>query len=89
MARATADGSGSEVAPEKAERELLDLVATRLSVVLYRGRLSQDGLQLDFVSQDAERLIGSAAQQLCNRKDPFFEAIHPTDDGKWWISWGS
>ena len=79
MVRATADSPRSSDLPDGAERELLDLVAARLSVALYRGRLKQGHLHLDFISQAAERLTGCRAEDLCGPADVIGRLVHADD----------
>ncbi|NIA71795.1 PAS domain S-box protein [Pelagibius litoralis] len=79
MARATPESPLAFDLPGGAERQLLDLVAARLSVVLYRGQLAKGKLNLDFVSPGAEQQIGKSAEQLCGRENALAELIHPDD----------
>ena len=79
MARARPESPRSVDLPDRAEQRLLDLVAARLPVVLYHGRITGSRLVLDFVSPAAEQRIGRSPEDLCGRDDPISALLHPDD----------
>lgn len=79
MARAKPDRSRSHTLPAEAEGQLLEMMASRLSVVLYRGRLEAGALSFDYVSPGSEELIGKTPAELSCAPNPLPALLHPED----------
>lgn len=79
MVREKADSHRAPDLPSGAEHQLLDLVASRLSIALYRGRLVERQLHVDYLSPQIESLTGRDAAALGGKADPFIDLIHPDD----------
>ena len=79
MVRETAGSPRALDLPSGAEHQLLDLVASRLSVALYRGRLFDGLLHLDYISDQIESQTGCRAEDLCGVAGGLGDLIHPDD----------
>lgn len=89
MARATPDSHNAPDTPggkpsdwdlsDGAERQLLDLVASRHALLLYRGRLVEKQLILDFIGPGAERHFGKPGDAIRGSETAITDLIHPDD----------